>query len=173
VRHTQSRFLVPLVRPFSSRQSLRGWWGGMVGREGQQQHRATTPTPQLAAFPHPLRSAFVHLSQCRRGAGGETQRRRRQTTQRQGTTEQDNKRDNDKQTGTKQTDRQTISKGRAGRNEHAENSSTANDSGREGGGGRQGRAVTDTPLGVYCTRRKVRHRPPPVWCADHIFTRLA
>ena len=154
VRHTQCRFPFPRSASLFSRVTLRGCWvPRWCEREGQQQHRATTPTPQLAAFPHPLRSAFVHLSQCRRGAGGETQRRRRQTTQRQGTTEQDNKRDNDKQTGTKQTDRQTISKGRAGRNEHAENSSTANDSGREGGGGRQGRAVTDTPLGVYCTRR--------------------
>ena len=44
MRHTQSRFPFPLVRPYFTAESLRGWWDGVVGREGQQQHRATTPT---------------------------------------------------------------------------------------------------------------------------------
>jgi len=58
MRHTQSRFPFPLVRPSFTAESLRGWWDGVVGREGQQQHRATTPTatPPLSRTPCGLRS---------------------------------------------------------------------------------------------------------------------
>ena len=50
MRHTQSRFPFPLVRPYFTAESLRGWWDGVVGREGQQQHRATTPTATPPLF---------------------------------------------------------------------------------------------------------------------------
>ena len=58
MRHTQSRFPFPLVRPYFTAESLRGWLDGVVGREGQQQHRATTPTttPPLFRTPCGLRS---------------------------------------------------------------------------------------------------------------------
>ena len=189
MRHTQSRFPFPLVRPSFTAESLRGWWDGVVGREGQQQHRATTPTatPPLSRTLCGLRSHLEPSGRGRAVSGGRPD-------------------DNDQQTGTKQTDNSSRSSGgksagsngrttgsaatvqstdrqtdrhserqqrqnRSGRRKN-QNSSTANDSAGVDGGRRQTRAATDTPLGVYCTRRKERHRPQPGWHAGHTFTRL-
>ena len=74
----------------------------------------------------------------------------------------------------RQTDRHSERQQRQNRSGRRKNRnpSTANDSAGVDGGRRQTRAATDTPLGVYCTRRKERHRPQPGWHAGHTFTRL-
>ena len=80
MRHTQSRFPFPRVRPSFTRESLRGWWDGVVGREGQQQHRATTPTatPPLSRTLCGLRSHLEPNAVAR--PAGETVRHNRRTT---------------------------------------------------------------------------------------------
>ena len=97
------------------------------GREGQQQHRATTPTTTPAAFPRPPRSAFALEPKPSRPAQGET-----------------NSDDDDDNTTTRttnqtrpatdrrpeQTTEDNTAKGKAGRNGKGKHSSTADDKGK-------------------------------------------
>ena len=93
MRHTQSRFPFPLVRPYFTAESLRGWWDGVVGREGQQQHRATTPTATPPLFRTPCgQRSHLEPNAVAALAGETRQRRRRQhnDNRRHSTTDRDN-----------------------------------------------------------------------------------
>jgi len=83
----RAAFHFPAVRPFFTRETLRGWWGGMVrerrASSSSSHHTHLNPRGFRATAALGLRI----LSQCRRGAGGETDRRTTTHKQRQQTTQ--------------------------------------------------------------------------------------